>query len=186
MVISQERMSKEQLEELGGGAKSSYNVTVTLKPGLPLGAFQGKILVTTNLFDSSEVSVSGTIVGDISVSDSSQGWIPLKQVLNLGRFDSKAGSGKPKELYLMVRGPQRNEIRILVKKTFPPVIQATLGKPTTLKTVVRWPILVQIPKGQPAIDHLHKGNYGKIVLETVHQDKSRKEMLIDVSFEVTQ
>jgi hypothetical protein len=173
------KIEKLQKDKLQNQAKAGYRVEVTLKPGLPLGEFQHKIRLTTNQSAPKELPLVGTVIGDITVG-SGAGWVSELQFLHLGQVDSSVESQH--RLHLMVRGEHREKLQLQVKSTTPPNLKAAFEKPESLKTIVRWPLVITIPRGTPAMDHLASSNHGKIVIQSDHPEE--KELIIPVSFAV--
>lgn len=177
--ISRRKLSLEEVQAVESQAKSGYRVTVTLKPGLPLGRIDRKIRVTTNRIEPVELPLVGTVAGDISVAEGGA-WIAQQQFFHLGQVQSEKGTSK--QLSVIVSGKGARNVQVKVKETKPPALAAEIGTPRPVgETEARsWPITILIPAGTRAMSHADKGEYGKIILETTHPD--HKEFVIDVSF----
>ncbi len=166
------------------GAKSGLAMTITVKPGLPLGAIRQRIRLETNLkgTESLEVPIQGTVAGDISIIG--KDWNPDTEVLALGTVHSREGTKR--SLKILVRGSYRKQVRCRVVEKQPEWLKATLGTSTEINngTVVQVPLSIVIRPGAPVATHLNKeqGGLGKIVIETGHPEIGR--LTVYVSFAV--
>jgi hypothetical protein len=178
--FSHRKLTPDELKSVEPMAKSGYRVTISLKPGLPLGRIDRKIRVSTNVVEPMEMAVSGLVAGDLSVAEVGA-WSAHNQLFNLGETQSDQGASK--SLFLIVGGADFQNVKVEVKRTVPSALQAKVGKPLVGAETARWPITISVPPGTPAMSHADKGEYGQVVLETTHPEQ--KEFVIDVSFLVT-
>lgn len=160
--------------------------TLTVKPGLPLGPINQKIRLTTSVEKASnlELSVSGSVVGDISIIGPSA-FSHDRSTLRLGTVDSSEGAKAT--LRLLVKGPYRHDVRFALKEISPAdVLTATFGQRKEINNgvVYMYPLIVEIPKGAHTVNCLgaKQGKLGKILIETTHP--SAKEVPIYVKFAV--
>ncbi|MHB1033789.1 MAG: DUF1573 domain-containing protein [Pirellulales bacterium] len=166
------------------GAKSGCSMSITLKPGLPLGAIRQKIRLETNLKGTEplEVPIQGTVAGDLSVIG--KDWNADTGVLTLGTVRSREGAKRT--LKILVRGAYRKQVRFRIVEKMPKWLNATLGPMTEINnaTVVQVPLLIEIRPGAPSVSHLNKeqGGLGRIVLETGHPEVG--QLPVYVSFAV--
>jgi Protein of unknown function (DUF1573) len=166
----------DELESLGG--KRGYQVTLTVKPGMPLGALRQRLVLHTNLPDVKEVSVpiEGRIESDISIAgpnfDRDHGLLTIGAV---GR------EGAERKLWLRVHGENRHAIKVSVASATPP-LEVSVGEPaeSSAGSAVQMPLVVKIPPASPSASHLV--NLGKILLET--SDPDAKQIRIWVQFAV--
>jgi len=164
-------------------ALAGVRVTVTLKPGLPLGAFTQHVKVKTSLKDapSIEIPVHGRIVGDISIFGPN--WDEERGVLRLGGV--KSVDGKSAKLNLVIRGPSATGTRFDVASVDPAELRAILGEPRRLNdSLVHVPIEIVVPPGTPSMVRLgtEQGKDGRITLTTTHP--TLRELVIGVRFSV--
>lgn len=164
-------------------AKRGVRVTVTAKPGLPVGRFTQWLSLTTNLPEAEhlEIPIIGQVVGDISVHGT--GWIEERGALRVGPVKSSEGSQN--KLSVMVRGADATTTKIKVESVTPPELKVTVGEPKKLSdTLVQVPLDVEIPVGTRPMVHLDtaQGEPGHIVLSTTHP--KIKELAINVEFAV--
>ncbi|REK09481.1 MAG: DUF1573 domain-containing protein [Planctomycetota bacterium] len=172
-------------DQLPARATKGYRVWVTLKPGLPLGAFRQTIRLTLEMGESADrvdfpVPIEGTIVSDLSIVGAD--WRSSSSVLNLGDVQSQKGTTR--KLTLLARGPARNDVRYDVKTVDPPYIELKLGESEPLSDAVnRIPIEITIPPGQQPAIHLgtDQGDYGLIVLG-IKNHPDVKEIRINLKF----
>ena len=168
------------------GVKAGWEATVSLKPGLPLGPFQQTIRVRTKSSDVEtelEVPIRGSIVSDFYISGF--GWDPDHEVLHLGRI--KGREGKKRTVYLLVRGPYRNDVRVTSASAVPDALHVTAGDPISSgdEKLVRIPLHLEVPPGTPSLNFQGEnlGGYGKIVLETTHPEVKQLEILVSLVVE---
>jgi hypothetical protein len=164
-------------------AKAGVVVSLTAKPGLPIGRINQWLALKTNLADGEhlEIPVTGRVVGDISVTGLN--WHEEQAVLLMGSI--KSSEGKQETINLMVRGAEPEAVKIEVASTDPPELLATVGEPKKLKNgLFSVPLKVEIPIGtRPMIrTDTAQGEAGRIVLKTTHPKV--KELVLGVRFMV--
>ena len=113
------------------GVTSGVLVRVTVKPGLPLGRFQQRILLSTNLTAAPEVDLPlfGT-VGEVSLVG--PGWSSETGVLDIGAVDGR--SVTQRRLVVLARGPNAKEMKFRVASVEPDFLKVKLGKTTVADT----------------------------------------------------
>lgn len=164
-------------------AKQGVRVTVTAKPGLPVGRFTQWLSLKTNMPDAEklEIPVVGQIVGDISVHGT--GWSEEASAVKVGNFKSSEGSHN--KLSIVVRGVDAPNTTFTVKSVDPPELKVTIGQPKKLKdTLVQVSLEIEIPKGTRPMVRLDtaQGEPGHIILSTTHP--KIKELSIGVQFAI--
>ncbi len=171
-----EEVSKEKY------AKCGYLITVTAKPGLPLGPFRGTIRLKTDASDLPEVTmpVKGTVVSEITVLGSD--WVDTAAVLRLGTLTAEQSIRKT--LFIKVGGSRPEEVEFEVAEVSPSFLQVRLGERTSPSGghAAITPIEIEIPAGSPPCNHLgpKRDSMGKIRLKTTHP--TAKELDIYVQF----
>jgi hypothetical protein len=166
-------------------ARDGARITLTVKPGLPIGRFNQYLTLTTNLKEGEKlhVPVTGRVVGDISVHGTRGNWLEEQGVLSFGAVEG--ASGEKARLNLVVRGEDAEGVKFEVGSIDPPELKVTFGEPTRLSaTLVRIPMHVEIPPGTRPMVRLgtSQGEEGKIVLKTTHPNM--KELSLGVRFAV--
>ena len=164
-------------------AESGFTLLLSLKPGLPLGAFQQTIRLTLEIAPGGQraeevVPVTGTIVGDLSIVG--PGW--RNDVLSLGTVDSAAGTTR--KLTLLVRGSDRGQVEVEATKLDPSQVRVKVGQRTPLsETVDQIPLEIEIPAGLPPAVRLgtDQGPFGEVVLG-VKNHPSVKEIRLNLKF----
>jgi hypothetical protein len=180
--VKAEPLTAEELTSQG--AKSGAKVTVTVKPGLPLGPVKQRIILTTNLERASriEIPVEGTVTSDISLVG--QDWAGNQ--LRVGRISSQ--QGMTRTLRLVTRGSHRDDVAFKIVKVWPEALKAELGEKTfnANRSISLVPLTISLPAGTPLMNHLgtDSGKMGEVVLETTHPDV--KELKVLVQFAVTE
>jgi hypothetical protein len=181
--VAFEPLSADQLQEPespGGepnvgepqGPQNGYLLRVTLKPGLPLGAFRQTILIRTDQESVAtiEIPVAGTVVGDISIAG--PGWNDQNAVLTLGTLSSREETVW--RLLLVVRGPYSKEVQFTLIRTVPDLIEVdqqalTQTTPIGDGTVTQTPLVIRIPEGSRPVNCLGS-KLGEILIGTSHPD----------------
>lgn len=182
--ISFQPLSPDQLSE-EQDAKSGCLVEVTVKPGLPLGAFQQTIRLKTNYPDvpAIEVPVEGTISSDISLVG--KGWNRKNGTLYWGNFKSQEGARR--DLFIRVRGPHCKEVKFKPIEIRPDLLEVKLGQTSYVEDgrLSLTPLTIQIPKGSPPADYLGSSEerLGQIILETNHPSARELRILLRFSIE---
>ncbi len=169
--VAFEPLTAEQLRE-EPGARSGYLLKVTVKPGLPYGAFQQKIQIRTSLEFRPEIAIPiyGTVVSEITVAG--PGWDAERGLLSLGIINSQQGIRH--RLLLLVRGAYRKEVKFkpIESPTLP--IKVSLGESTEIQNglVMQTPLIIEIPKGSRSMNHLgpESSDWGEIEIETTHPE----------------
>jgi hypothetical protein len=150
-------------------AVSGALVRVTVKPGLPLGPFQQRILLETNLKQASEVDLPlfGT-VGEVTLVG--PGWSSESGILEIGTLES--GKATQRRLIILSRGPDAKEMKFKIASATPDFVKVRLGK-----TIVgeggrpsQTELFVEIPEQRSPANYMGEdgGKTGEIVLETTN------------------
>jgi hypothetical protein len=162
--LSADEVAKEQ------DARNGHRVQVTVKPGLPPGAFEQRITLKTDSSDAPtvEIPVRGTISSEISIIG--PGWNEEQQVLSLGTNSGQADVERT--MRILIRGSERKEVVIEPVEVKPELLEVSLGKPTEWQggQVVQVPLTVRIPKGGGLANYLgpERSQMGSILLKTSH------------------
>lgn len=149
---------------------SGVQAAITVKPGLPQGAFLQTITLDTNQEAAPRVEllIHGIITSDIGIVG--RGWDPGKGLLTLGSI--RASAGVEHRLLLVVRGPHRKDVRFTVEQATPDGLEAEVGEPKPIGdgAVLQAPLLIRIPKGARTVNCMGagQGDFGRIRLKTNH------------------
>lgn len=168
-----------------GNGKSGQLVSVTIKPGLPLGTFRQKLTLNTDLPGnrSVEVEVQATIASDISLVGG--GWDSEDGVLKLGPVVSKEGAKRT--LLVLVRGPHRNDVQIRIGEVWPDFMKVSVGEKSSINdgAIVQFPLTIEIPPGSPSANHLGSklGKLARIVLDTTHPEATQVKVPVRFAIE---
>lgn len=161
-------LTAEAVKEQDSEATAGYTVTVTVKPGLPLGTFRQKLLLKTN-YDAVpqvEIPIGGMVDTDIAVIG--RGWNSEQNVLRLGAIENTQTTRR--KLLLIVRGPSRKEANFEATDVFPKEMKVELTKPKEINdgTAVQVEVELEIPEGCRPMNHLGSGDnqLGFITLKT--------------------
>jgi len=182
--VTCEPLSPDQVAE-EQDATSGCLVEVTVKPGLPLGAFQQTILLKTNYPEAPtiEVPVEGTISSDISIVG--KGWNRSNGTLYWGNVKSQEGARR--DLFIRVSGPHRKEVKFKPIEIHPDLLEVKLGETSYVEhgRLSLTTLTIQIPKGSPPADYLGSSEekLGQIILQTNHPTARELRILLRFSIE---
>ncbi len=149
-------------------AGSGVLLTVTVKPGLPQGAFRQTILLRTNLNSAPSFSldVEGTVGGDITVAG--EGWNAAQGLVNFSFVSRRTGAQR--RLILVAHGPHAKEVQFKLRRKEPELLQVRLEQTTPFGegTATQTPLVILIPMGSPLTNCLgsDQGKLGQIILDT--------------------
>lgn len=162
------------------GATSGCLLEVRVKSGLPLGPFQQKISLATNLKQTPtiEIPIRGKIASDLSIVG--PGWSEEDGLLMLGTIRSEEGTKRT--LLIVAGGPRAREVRCEPVEVFPDTLRVEIGTPQPARdgTVIQTPVTITIPPGSPPADHLgsEQGKLGRITIRTNHPHIPRLRILV--------
>jgi Protein of unknown function (DUF1573) len=164
-------------------AKEGVRITLTAKPGLPIGRFDQWLSLRTNLPEAEklEIPVIGRVVGDISVYGTT--WNEAQGVLMIGNV--KSSTGQKERVNVVVRGQGAKDVKFEVKSVDPEELRVTIGEPKQLKeTLLHVPVEVEVPAGTRPMVRLDtaQGDEGRVVLKTTHPTMG--ELVLGVRFAV--
>jgi hypothetical protein len=158
---------------------------VTIKPGLPLGPIVQTIRLTTNIDQAPELElgISGSVVSDISIVGPK--FRPEHNLLTFGQLN--LGDGAEVLLRVLVKGPYREEVSLVVHETEPAdVLQASLGERQSVNNgaVYMYPLTVKIDQDARRVARMGAGDseYGLVKIETTHP--TAKSIPIRVRFAI--
>ena len=174
------RASNDDLKSFD--AKCGYAVTVRVKPGLPLGRFQQKMVLATDVVQSApqEILINGSVVGPISIAGADGGWNDQTGILTLGTVDNR--TGVTKELMLYIKG-EHQDIHITKIEVHPPdVLQITPGELIKTRTgkVSMLPVEVKIPVGARPVNcwGTTQGRLGRLIITTDHPETPVLQLML--------
>jgi hypothetical protein len=164
-------------------AKKGVKITVTAKPGLPVGRLNQWLSLHTNLADAQtlDIPLIGRVVGDISVHGID--WNEEAGMLSLGKV--KSAEGRRGRVNVVVRGPHAGDVKVEVQSVDPPELKTSVGEPKKLTdTLFHFPVEVEVPAGTRPMVRLNtaQGDEARIVLKTTHP--VIKELVLGVRFSV--
>ena len=175
------RLSEKEIKE--AKADDGAQVTVTLKPGLPLGNLKQTVLLTTNLSDKPvfQLQLGGNVVGDIGLGGPVDVFNSQTNLLHFGAIQSSVG--RSVKLRILVKGKHRDATDVHVASVTPAEslsAQLSEGRLTRADGPKLYLLTVAVPKGAPATNRLGglQSKPGKIVLETTHPDAKRIELTV--------
>jgi hypothetical protein len=136
-----------------------------------------------------ELPIEGTIDSDISIVG--RDWNSDANRLRIG--DVQRATGAKRELFIVLRGPKRNDVTITPEKVDPEWIKVNVGKAEPWNTgasgdggVTRVPLTIEIPPDSPIVNRLgsDQAKFGQVILHTTHPDVPQIRM--NLSFIVLQ
>jgi len=166
-------------------ARGGYRLRITIRPGMPRGAFRQRIVLETNVESARrvELPVEGVVAGDVSIVGF--GWSAPTGVLSFGRV--KRAQGAERTLMVIARGPHAEQMKLKAVEVVPDVLAVKLGETAYSESsaVSQTRLTVRIPPGTPLAAHLgpREGKLGRIVLETSHPHAPRLEIRVRFAVE---
>lgn len=154
------------------GATGGFLVTVEALPGLALGLLRATLQLNLRIPEpiGVEVPIEGIVTGDLSLAGSA--WDRTRQALLLGTVSGKVGLRT--QMFLISRGPFREQVRPVVKEVEPASLAVVVAASESIGSggVTRTPIEIVVAPGSPTTNHLctQVAPAGRIVLETGHPD----------------
>lgn len=168
-------------------AKAGYDLEFTIKPGLPLGRFQQRVRIETDLADTGpiEINVQGIVVGDISLVGGDENWRPEAGVLSLGQVARTAGASR--KMKLLLRGQEKERTNIACRVTPEDVLQVEIGPRDEYGKIAMVPLEVRVPAGTRTVSctGLKSEPYGEVQFYST-DDPDRVLMRMFVSFSVVE
>lgn len=157
--------------DLPSGAKSGLELTVKLRPGLPLGSIEQSLQLTTNVEESAEaeIPIKGRVIGAVSLIG--KGWEKDRNMLEIGPV--KRSAGGQWKLTLVVRGPHREGLELEPPEhPDPDVLKITYGEPSTVAggATTLIPLTFEIPPQSRLVSHMG-GATGKLAEVTIPTNK---------------
>ncbi len=155
------------------GATGGFGLTLRFAAGLPLGKLRGDVETTLRV-DGEELTATipleGTVTGDLTVVG--QAWDKRAKAVRLGTVSRRDGLAT--KLFVMAKGPGRDQVRLAVKEVVPAGLKVVVGPPRPVGDggLVRISLNLSIPPEAPTANNLctEAAAAGKIVLETGHPD----------------
>lgn len=172
--VTATELPKDKLPE---GAKSAVELTLKIKPGLPIGSFSQSLRLQTNLEDEGETSIpiTGEIGGAVNIFG--KDWDRELRYLNVGNVPQSQGDKHTVNVLLHglenvdLEPPEVNE----------PVLKVTYGEIQKLKggALVKVPVDIEIAPGSPLVNHMGgKGKLAEIIIPTNKSELGRVKLLV--------
>ncbi|MFM8579481.1 MAG: DUF1573 domain-containing protein [Planctomycetaceae bacterium] len=175
-MVADFRVLSERELEAESPATGGFVIDITVPPGLPVGPLRRTVRIRLEnlaaLMESGDrnvtidIPVKGSVAGDIVIAGN--GWDSSNEMVALGNVSSTTGGGV--DLFLTVKGPERERIKPVVREVVPDSISVELGEPSPIGAGTVWkvPIQIRVPVGSKTCNHLgsRQGPLGRIVLET--------------------
>jgi len=177
--VAWEGLTAQQLRE-EGEARSGYLAQVTVRPGLPVGAFLQRIVFKTNSksVPTIEIPVQGAVASDISIAG--RGWNSQTGALAMGTV--KSDEGAKWSLVIVVRGPHAKDVRLKPERIVPDSLKVELGSTRYIadKAICLTRLTIRIPPDSKPSMHLgsERGEPGRITLRTNHPDVPKLHLQI--------
>ena len=177
--VSSAQLPPEEIAK-ESGAFDGVEVTLTILPGLPLGPLAQTLKLTTNVegHEAIEIPVMGNVVSDVSLVGS--GVYLDKLLVNLGTHTH--GSEHKKTVYLVVKGPYREETGLAIESLEPEhEFEATLGEPIRDNPkIIRYPLTIVLPATTTPVVRTSDETYAQLKLAITHPQV--KEMTIRLRY----
>ncbi|MEN6498182.1 MAG: DUF1573 domain-containing protein [Thermoguttaceae bacterium] len=179
LPLSAEQVNQEE------GATSGSLLEITVKSGLPIGPFQQKISVTTNLKETPtiEVPIRGKVASEITIVG--PGWDETGGMLMMGTVNGRQGAQRT--LWIIAGGSHAKDIQFKSVEVGPDLLKAELGTPKPIQggSATQVPLTITIPPGSPPANHLgsEQGKVGRIMIETNHPHSPKLLILVRFAIE---
>ena len=166
-------------------ARAGVAVLLRILPGLPIGALNQTIRISTTLPDKSQIDVPirGTVTSDISIVG--RNFRENRNLLDLRTV--RQDEGVTANLHILVKGPYRDDIELEVVGSDPEdVLLATIGKADRSNPkVVRFPLKIEIPAGARQVSRLSldSGKAGSVTIRTTHPQAKEVRVLVRFAVE---
>jgi Protein of unknown function (DUF1573) len=180
-ALAIEKMSADELKE-ETGAKSGCVLRITVKPGLPAGAFEQRIHLHLNLPGEPEIvlPVEGRVNSPIEIVSRTAGWEAEQGILSLGQI--RSAEGAKAELSLIVREGAQENVNIKLARTAPAPLKVTIGKREPLTpTTSRIALTIEVPRGARPVNHLgssEEAKLARILLDTGLPEPKQLQILV--------
>jgi hypothetical protein len=165
-------------------AKVGRLLTLSVKPGLPLGSITQTLRLTVQTTDKQtiDVPIQGTVVSDITVVGGPN-FSPNYNVLTFGTLQRSEGARAT--VQILVKGPFRRDVQMSVGAKDPDdVIHAEMGERTEIANgaIFSYPLTIEIIKGARVVNRLgtDQGKSGRVTIKTTHP--TAKEFSIRIRF----
>lgn len=167
-------LTKDKLPE---GATSGVELTVKVKPGLPVGSFSQNLKIQTNLEGEEEtiIPITGEIGGAVNIFG--KDWERDLHYLNVGTV--RQSQGDKHTVHVLMRGVSTAELG-------PPevndeVLKVKYGEIKEMKggALVKVPVEIEIPAGSPLVNHMGgKAKLAEIIIPTNKSELGRVKLLV--------
>jgi hypothetical protein len=164
-------------DKLPKGAKSGIELTVKLKPGLPVGSFSQGIRIQTNVEGEEEtiIPVNGEVGGAVNIFG--KDWERDLHYLNIGNV--RQSQGDKRTVYVLMHG--LGSVKLDPPEVNEDVLKVKYGEITSLKggALVKVPVEIEIPPASPLVNHMGgKGKLAEIVIPTDKSELGRVKLLV--------
>ena len=177
--VAWEPLTLGQLEE-EPEARGGYMLRVTVRPGLPQGAFRQRIVINTSSESAPtvEIPVEGVVAGDVSIVG--RGWNSRTGTLAMGTVRSRQGAVW--SLIILVRGRRAKDVKFELVRIVPDLLEVELGATTYIaaSALSQTRLTIRIPPGSPPATHLgsDQGEPGHLTLRTNHPEAPELRLLV--------
>lgn len=164
-------------DKLPEGAKCGVELTIKVKPGLPVGSFSQGLKILTNVEGEEEttIPISGEIGGAVNIFG--KDWERDLRYLNIGNV--RQSEGDKRTVYVLIHGLASVELD-------PPevneeVLKVKYGEIKEMKggALVKVPVEIEIPAGSPLVNHMGgKGKLAEILIPTNKSELGRVKLLV--------
>lgn len=163
--IASAPVPKDQLED---GVTSGQDVTITLKPGMPVGSINQNLEIDTNLAEDGKatIEIKGSVVGAVTIAG--KDWERDYNFLAIGQVKQSAGTKRV--ISILARGAEMKGLEFEPAEIDDPsALKVTYGTPVALKggTAIRIPVTIEVPPQSPLVNHMGgKDKLAQVVIPT--------------------
>ena len=176
--ISEEEMTQHE-------AKSGYKIAATLEPGMPVGRFQEKLTIKTDIKDNEkasklEIPVEGTRQGPVVIIPTpGVKWRPDSLAVDLGTFPASEGAVAKLSLFLTGSAAE-DEFKFESVDTSVPAVEVSLepDDSSQIGDRKRYELTFRVAPGSPPQAHRAKGAV-KVEVKTNHPEASEMKFFVE-------
>jgi hypothetical protein len=173
-----------QLEELGDGMSSGYALSGTIRPEMPVGRFEEKIIIRTDLKTETqdahtlELVVNGTRPGPFSIIG--RAWHGREMSVSMENVDAAQGKSVTVSMFTP---PAEEPLQFTSVTSQPDIVQVQLKRDETFPSTAnkeKYDLTFTIPPGS-RIGHYSQGQRVSVAIETNRESLPKIELSVDAT-----
>jgi hypothetical protein len=175
-----------ELEELGEGMASGYLLSGTIRPEMPVGRFEEKVVIKTDLKNhvdedySLELVVNGTRPGPFSIIG--RAWFGRQMTVAMEKVEATEGKSVTVSMFTP---PEEEPLQFTSVTSRPDIVTVELKRDETFPTTAKkekYDLTFTIPAGS-RLGHYSQNDKIAVTLETNRESLPRIELSVDATVE---